>query len=73
MKNFTKMIKQVSVGSLEFHLYRGDFENWLKEACKEPDLADKVECMKTAGLKGEDVREELLEVLDAKYRIKELL
>ena len=73
LEEFYRAIKQVSVDSLEFHLYRGDFENWLKEACKEPDLADKVGCIKAAGLRGEDVREGLLEVLDAKYGIKELL
>ena len=73
LQEFYMAVKQVGLDSLEFHLYRGDFENWLKEACKEPDLADKVECMRTAGLKGEEARRGLLEVLDTKYRIKELV
>jgi len=73
LEEFYRIIKQVSVDSLEFHLYRGDFERWLKEACKEPDLADQAECMKTAGIMGEDVRDGLLRVLDAKYSIRELL
>jgi len=68
LQEFYRAIKQVSVGSLEFHLYRGDFENWLKEACKEPELADKIGGVKTAGLKGEELRAELLKVLDAKIR-----
>ena len=67
------VIKQVSVDSLEFHLYRGDFENWLKEACKEPELANEIGGIKAAGLKGEELRAELLKVLDAKYGIQELL
>ena len=73
LEEFYKAIKQVSAGSLEFHLYRGDFENWLKEACKEPELADKIGGIKVAGLKGEDLRAELLKVLDAKYCIQELM
>jgi hypothetical protein len=73
LQEFYKAIKQVSAGSLEFHLYRGDFELWLKEACKEPELADKIGGVKAAGLKGEELRAELLKVLDAKYCIHELL
>jgi len=73
LQEFYKTIKQVRVDSLEFHLYRGDFENWLKEACKDTELADKIGGIKTADLKGEELRVELLKVLDAKYGIKELL
>jgi predicted transcriptional regulator len=73
LQEFYKAIKQVSAGSLEFHLYRGDFELWLKEACKEPELANEIGGVKAAGLKGEGLREELLKVLDAKYGIQELL
>ena len=73
LQEFYKAIKQASAGSLEFHIYRGDFENWLKEACKEPELAEKVGGVKAAGLKGEELRAELLKVLDAKYSIQNLL
>jgi predicted transcriptional regulator len=73
LQEFYKAIKQVSAGSLEFHLYRGDFELWLKEACKEPELANEIGGVKAAGLKGEGLRAELLKVLDAKYGIQELL
>ena len=66
-------IKQVSVDSLEFHFYRGDFENWLKDTCKESEFALEVGVVKDADLKGEELRAELLKVLDAKYGIQELL
>ena len=72
-EEFYSVIKHVSVDSLEFHLYRSDFENWLKEACKEPELADKIGGFKAARLKGEELRKELLKVLDAKYGIQGLL
>jgi predicted transcriptional regulator len=66
-------VKQVSADSLEFHIYRGDFENWLKDACNESEFAQEVGVVKDADLKGEELRAELLRVLDAKYGLQELL
>ena len=73
LEEFYRFIKQISAESLEFHLYRGDFENWLKDVCKDSELANDIGSIKAASLKGEELRKELLKVLDAKYRIKELL
>ncbi len=70
---FYENIKKVSVDSLEFHIYRGDFENWLKDACNESEFAQEIDVVKDADLKGEELRAELLKVLDAKYGIQELL
>ena len=73
LEQFYGVIKKISTESLEFHLYRGDFENWLKEACKEPELASAFEGVKAADLKSEELRKELLKTLDAKYGIEGLL
>jgi predicted transcriptional regulator len=73
LEEFYRFIKQVRVDSIEFHLYRSDFENWLKQTCKEPELANEIGSIKAAGLRGEDLRAELLKVLDAKYDIQKLL
>jgi len=73
LEQFYSVIKQISAESVEFHLYRGDFENWLKEACKEPELASEFEDVKAAGFKGEELQKELLKALDAKYGIEGLL
>jgi len=73
LQEFYMAIKQISAHSLEFHLYRGDFENWLKEACKNPELADKVGGVKAAGLTDEELRAELLKAFDANYGIREML
>ncbi len=73
MGEFYRFIKQVIVDSLEFHLYRGDFENWLKDVCKDSELAEAFVALKTEGLKGEDLREALLEVIDAKYGVGDLI
>ncbi len=73
LEEFYRVIKQVSAVSLEFHLYRGDFELWLKEACKEPELANEIGDVKATGLNGEKLRAEILKILDSKYGIQELI
>ena len=71
LTEFFKIIKQVNVDSLEFHLYRGDFENWIKEACQDPKLANEIGEIKNDDLKGEELRVKLLKLLDTKYSIQE--
>jgi predicted transcriptional regulator len=73
LEEFYSFIKQVSADSLEFHLYRGDFENWLREVLKDSDLAAAVGNLKVDELKGETLRKELLRAIDAKYGIEELM
>ena len=73
LQAFYIAIKQIKVESLEFHLYRGDFEKWLKEAIKDPQLAYGFGSVRTFVLKGEVLRAELLKALDENYSIQELL
>jgi len=73
LEQFYCAIKQIGVGSLEFHLYRGDFQNWLRDVFKEPDVTDEFERVKASELKGEDLRAEILKILNEKYGIEELL
>ena len=72
LEQFYRVIKQISVESVEFHLYRGDFTNWVKDALKETELANEFERVAAEGLKGEDLRKELIKVLEAKYGLKGL-
>lgn len=70
---FDRQIKQVTTDSIEFHLYRGDFESWLSDALKDPELAKTVGKLKTEELKGEPLRKALLKAIDAKYGVGDLL
>jgi hypothetical protein len=70
---FYRLIKQVCSDSLEFHLCRGDFERWLSDVCGNQKLAQEIAALKTADLKGEELRKTLLEIIDAKCGIAELL
>ncbi len=72
LEEFYKLIKQVFSDALEFHLYRNDFENWLRDICKDAELAEAFATLKKDGLKGEDLRKLLLKAIDAKYGIGEL-
>ena len=70
---FYRQIKQVTTDSIEFHLYRGDFEGWLSEVLKDSEMAKKVGTLKTEELKGEPLRKALLKAINAKYGVGDLL
>ena len=72
LEEFYRLIKQVCSDSLEFHLYRGDFEKWLGEVLKDSELAEEIGSLKMTELKGEDLRKALLKAIDTKYGIGEL-
>lgn len=67
LKDFYEIVKRVAVESLEFHLYREDFENWIKAVFKDAALADELANMKSSQLKGEDLRKEILKAIAAKF------
>jgi predicted transcriptional regulator len=73
LEELYRLIKQVTSDSLEFHLYRNDFVNWMREVLKDEELAEAVGILKAEGLKGEELRKALLKAIDAKYGVGELL
>jgi predicted transcriptional regulator len=68
---FYHIIKQVNAELIEFHVYRGDFENWLKDAAKNQALATDFGAVKAEGLKGEALRAELLKLLNLKFHFED--
>jgi DNA-binding Lrp family transcriptional regulator len=72
IKGFYELVKRVSMESLEFHLYRGDFENWLKSEIKDAALAEGFAKLRTTQLKGENLRQEINKAIEAKYSVEEL-
>jgi hypothetical protein len=55
---------------LEFHLYREDFENWIRTAFKDVAFADEFKSMKEIQLKGENLRKEVIKATEARYDFK---
>jgi len=67
LKDFYKIVKHIAIESLDFHLYRGDFENWFESVFKDAVLINEVANIKASQLKGEDLRQAILKTLAAKF------
>jgi hypothetical protein len=67
LRDFYKIVKQVPANSLEFHLYRGDFENWIKAAFEDTELANDLASLKSENVKGEELRKEIITAITTKY------
>ena len=47
LEEFANKIREVETASLEFHLYRGDFEKWTAEVLEDSELTEKVSDLKS--------------------------
>jgi DNA-binding Lrp family transcriptional regulator len=70
--DFYEAIKQVAAESLEFHLYRGDFENWVHTALNDAAFAEELAKLKKPRMKGERLRKAILKAAEAKYGLEKL-
>lgn len=73
LKDFYEIIGTVDVESLEFHVQRGDFENWIREILLDEDLADEVAEAGSGGTLGEALRSRLCEAVGKKYKMLKIL
>jgi predicted transcriptional regulator len=73
LNDFYETVKHVAVDSLEFHVYRGDFENWTRTVLKDAAFADEFKNMQKMQLKGEDLRKEIIKAAEARYGFQKLL
>ncbi|NLF87232.1 hypothetical protein GX563_00250 [Candidatus Bathyarchaeota archaeon] len=73
LEELYRLIKQVTSDSLDFHVSRGDFENWLRDIIGDRQLALDFSGPRAAGLHGEDLRKRLVSAMDRRYGINELL
>jgi len=59
LDEFTVKIREVEIISLEFHLYRGDFEKWATEVLEDPELATRISAVKLLEPIGNSLRDQL--------------
>ena len=59
LKEFMEKINEVNVKSLEFHLYRGDFEKWMAEVLQDTELAGDIKKLQKLSLTGNGLRDQL--------------
>lgn len=70
LKEFMERINEVNAKSLEFHLYRADFEKWVSEVLEDAWLAGEIRRLQKFGLTGEALRDQLY--LTVSRRLKRL-
>jgi predicted transcriptional regulator len=70
VKEFYDAVMKVDVASLEFHFYRGDFENWIRTLVNDAEFADELAKMKKSELKGENLRKEISQAAEERYSIE---
>jgi len=56
---FLEKIKEVDSRSLEFHLYRGDFEKWIDEVLGDAGLAKTIKELRHQKLVGDHLKDQL--------------
>jgi len=67
LEEFVKKIGEVDTKSLEFHLYRGDFEKWVIEVLGDEKLAEQIKDVRNLGLTGDALRLQLYGVVLKRY------
>lgn len=66
LKDFAKKIEKVDPSSIEFHIQRGDFDAWFT-TLGDQELAKKVKLLKQKNLAGEDLRNQLRQIVEQEY------
>lgn len=67
LRGFYETIKTIDVASLEFHVYRGDFANWVQAVLKDKALTRELEDARQSELKGESLRKRIAWVIEKHY------
>jgi len=62
-----KLSKKEDANSLEFHLYRGDFENWISEILGDKELAEEISELRKLNLKGKNLQDQLHFTISKRY------
>jgi len=67
LKEFLEKINGVNVKSLEFHLYRGDFEKWIAEVLEDKQLAEEIRRLQKISLTDDALRNKLYTTVSKHY------
>ena len=59
LEEFVHKIRQIQTASLEFHLYRGDFEKWANEVLEDNILTERIRAVKLLEPIGNALRDQL--------------
>lgn len=68
LNDFCRKIQVVDLSSIEFHLFRQDFESWVREELGDADLANTISLIRTMDVSGENLRKRLFETVESRCR-----
>lgn len=63
LEEFLEKVKEIDSKSLEFHLYRRDFEKWISEVLDYDYLAEEMTKIKKLNLRGESLRTQIIKTV----------
>ena len=66
--DFVRKIKEVDIRSIEFHLYRGDFEKWFTQTLEDKELAQETKKLQKQNLVGESLRQKLYSIVSIRHK-----
>jgi len=72
LKEFYDVTKTIDAGSLEFHIRRGDFGNWVMAVFKDEALASEFEGVRQSELCGEGLRKRIMSLIEKHYGMEAL-
>jgi MoaA/NifB/PqqE/SkfB family radical SAM enzyme len=67
LDEFVKKILEVNVKSLEFHLYRGDFQKWIEGTLEDKALSDEIRKLQQSKLIGNELRDNVYLTVSKHY------
>lgn len=62
---FYNILNYVDIDSIEYHLYKKDFENWLQYELALKNIAAEIEKVRLKNLQGEELREKILDIFSS--------
>lgn len=68
LNDFCKKLQAIDLSSIEFHLFRKDFESWIKDGLGDSELANRIGVIRTMDLSGEGLRQRLYETVESRCR-----
>ena len=63
IEDLLSILQNVDIKSIEFHLYRGDLERWIRDVFKTNLLADRIYNLRKEELIGEQIRKKMIDLI----------
>jgi hypothetical protein len=67
LEEFLEKIREIDIRSLQFHLYKGDFETWIAETLEDRELATEIEHLQNLEPIGDALRNQLIFTVSKRY------